>query len=131
MLFLGPVFGPAKLDLLAASDVLLLPTYAEGLPYTLLESMAAGVPPITTEVGAIPDVVTEGVHGLFVPLRDPVAVAQAVALLAADRPALERMREACVRRVVQGHSVAALAGEFARLYRSVCYLGRVRQLSES
>lgn len=129
--FPGPVFGAAKLDLLAASDLLLLPTYAEGLPYTLLESMAAGVPPITTEVGAIPDVVTEGVHGLFVPPRDPEAIAQALMLLAANRPGLERMRGACLRRIVQGYSIAALAGEFARLYRAVCYLGRVRRLSES
>lgn len=129
--FMGPVFDGAKRALLATADVQLLPSYAEGLPYALLEGMAAGVPPITTRVGGIPDVVTEGIHGLFVPLRDGAAIGQAMILLAADRPALERMGEACMRRIFHAYSADVMAGEFARLYRALCYLGRARWLGES
>jgi glycosyltransferase involved in cell wall biosynthesis len=52
--------------LLAASDVFVLPSRAEGLPMALLESMAQGLPVIVTPVGGIPDAVTTGVEGLFV-----------------------------------------------------------------
>ena len=55
--------------------MLLLPSYSEGLPYALLEAMAAGVVPVVTPVGAIPDVVTDGEHGLLVPPRDAEAIA--------------------------------------------------------
>jgi len=117
--FAGPAYGGAKIELLRAADVLLLPTYAEGLPYALLECMAAGVPPITTKVGAIPDVVTEGVHGLFVPPRESLPIADAIAMLAANPKGLERMRAACREQIAAHYCSDRLADDFARLYRQV------------
>lgn len=129
--FVGPVFGGAKRAQYRAADVLLLPTYAEGLPYALLEGMAAGLPVIATPVGGIPDVVREGVHGLLVPPRDAPAIARAIARLAADRPTLERMRTACVERIANGYSIAAVSETFARLYRSIGQERRLDVLGES
>jgi glycosyltransferase involved in cell wall biosynthesis len=114
--FPGPVEGEHKLRLLSQADVLLLPSYSEGLPYALLEAMAAGAVPIVTRVGAIPDVVAEGAHGLFVPLRDPDAIAQAIASLAADRAALARMSAACRKRIAAEYSIARLASQLAGVY---------------
>ena len=114
--FTGPIFGEDKVRLLAASDAFLLPSYSEGLPYALLESMAAGTPVITTPVGAIPDVVKEREHGLFVPVRNAEAIARAIAALDADRPALCAMGEACRARAVAGYSLDKLAIGFSRLY---------------
>jgi glycosyltransferase involved in cell wall biosynthesis len=118
--FVGPVHGDDKIRLLAASDVLVLASHAEGLPYALLEGMAAGNAVITTRVGAIPDVVSEGVHGLFVPPRDPQAIAGAIAALARDRAVLERMRNACRLRIAGGYSLERLAGRFKNLYAEIC-----------
>jgi glycosyltransferase involved in cell wall biosynthesis len=113
----GPAFGERKTTLVCDSDVLLLPTYhAEGLPYALLEGMAAGLVPIVTRIGAIPDVVTEGVHGLFVPPRDPEAIAHALATLDADRARLARMGAASRERVLAAYSIERLADDFAALY---------------
>lgn len=116
----GPAYGADKARLLSRADVLLLPSYAEGLPYALLEAMAAGVVPIVTPVGAIPDVVEEGVHGLFVPPRDAEAIAAAAARLAADRAALARMGAACRRRVAAAYSLDRLAADLFSVYSVLC-----------
>jgi glycosyltransferase involved in cell wall biosynthesis len=119
--FVGPAFGERKAQLLAAADILLLPTYhAEGLPYALLEGMAAGLVPIVTRVGAIPDVALDGVHARFVPPRDAAAIAHALRALAGDRAMLSRMSAACRRRVATGYSMERVAVEFARLYSALC-----------
>ena len=114
--FAGPLSGAGKCELLAASDLFVLTSHAEGLPYALLESMAAGVPAIVTRVGAIPDVVLEGIHGLFVPLQDPEAIALAIARLDADRELLAQMGAACRKRIAASYSVERLAGDVRRLY---------------
>jgi glycosyltransferase involved in cell wall biosynthesis len=119
--FAGPALGPRKLGLLADAEVFLLPTYhREGLPYALLEAMAAGLVPVVTRVAAIPDVVAEGAHGVFVPPRDPAAIARALASLAADRERLARMGVACRERAVTAYSIERLAADFRALYTGVC-----------
>lgn len=114
--FLGEVFGEDKRRLWLGSDVFALPSYAEGLPYALLEAMAAGCVPVTTRVAAIPDVVCQGEHGLFVPPRDARALARALAALDDDRARLARMAAACRRRVRAHYTVERLARDLRTLY---------------
>ena len=78
MQILGPQYGADKARVLEESDVLVFPSYREGLPYTLLESMAAGTVPVTCCVGGIRDVLSKCQCGITVPPRDPSAVAEAV-----------------------------------------------------
>src|SRR5258708_3849445 len=78
--------------------------------------MAAGVPVIATPVGAIPDVVSDGIHGFLVPPRDGKAIAEALAILAGDREKLSWMSRACRRRVRAAFSIERLAQEFAYHY---------------
>ena len=118
--FTAPVFGIDKLKLLAGCDVFVLPSYSEGLPYALLESMAAGVPVIATPVGAIPDVVTHGTHGMLVPARDAKSLAGAIASLCADRERLSWMSRACRRRIRAAFSIERLAAELALVYAELC-----------
>jgi glycosyltransferase involved in cell wall biosynthesis len=117
--FKGPVFGQAKVELLGTADVAVLPSYAEGLPYALLEAMAAGIPVLATPVGAIPDVATDGTHGRLVPPRDPSAIAEAIVQLASDRDRLSWMSRACRKRVLAAYSVERLARELALHYRAL------------
>ena len=123
--FAGPVFGADKLKLLAAADAFLLASYAEGMPYALLEGMAAGIPAIVTRVGAIPEVVLDGVHGLFVPARDSRAIAHAIATLAADRELLASMSAACRRQVAGGYTIDRLAEDLRGLYEDLCGAKRI------
>jgi glycosyltransferase involved in cell wall biosynthesis len=70
------------------ADVLALPSFAnEGVPQALMQAMACALPVVTTGVGAIGEIVRDGVHGLVVPPKDVGALAQAIERLKAD-PAL-------------------------------------------
>jgi glycosyltransferase involved in cell wall biosynthesis len=70
--------------MLAESAILLLPSYSEGLPMAVLEAMAHGVVPVTTAVGAIPEVVSDGVNGLLVRPGNAEQLAAALQSLVVD-----------------------------------------------
>ena len=84
-------------DLLAALDLLVVPSRSEGLPYLVLEAMLAGTPLVVTEVGGIPEVLVDRVHGVLVPARDPARLARAIARCL-DQPEGARARAAAARR---------------------------------
>ena len=112
--FAGPAVGEYKTKLLNNADVLLLPSYSEGLPSSLLEGMAAGVVPIVTPVGAIPDVVTD--QGLFVPVSDAAAISEKILFLDNNRADLARMSQACRHRIASAYSLERLADDFTAIY---------------
>jgi glycosyltransferase involved in cell wall biosynthesis len=117
--WLGPVFEEAKKRLWLESDVLVFPTYFEGLPYSLLEAMAAGCVPVICPVGGIPDVMQDGEHGLFVPIGDAAAVAAAIRRLAENRDELLRMSQAGPRRITEQYTVDRIAARFGEIYERV------------
>jgi len=71
-------------DLLAASDIFVLGSAFEGLPVSIMEAMAAGLPVVATAVGGVPEAVEDGRNGLLVPPRDPIALSEALLTLAHD-----------------------------------------------
>jgi len=74
---------------LAAMDVFVMASRSEGMPGALVEAMGAGLPVVATNVGGIPEVVTNGVDGLLVPPCDPGALARGIEE-ALSRPELGR-----------------------------------------
>jgi glycosyltransferase involved in cell wall biosynthesis len=115
-----PIFGAAKFAFWADSDVFVFPTYhREGLPYALLESMAAGAVPVVCPVAAVPDVVQDGISGLFVVPRDSQAVTHAIVRLDEDRAGLARMARAARDRVAAHYTIAKLVEHFRQLYESL------------
>ena len=79
---------------LAAADLLVLPSFKEGLPMILIEGMAAGLPAVGTAAGGIPEVIVEGVTGCMTPIGDSRAIANAIAPLLEDAISAVRMGEA-------------------------------------
>lgn len=115
VVFTGDVEGESRARLLSQSDALLLPAYRAGLPRALLEAMAAGVVPVASAVGGIPEVVGEE-HGVLIEPRDARAIADAIHCLARERALLLRMSAACRNRVAAGFSLERCAAELAALY---------------
>lgn len=64
--------------LLCKSDVVVLPSYREGTPRSMLEAMAMGRPIITTDTAGCKQTVEEGINGFLVPVKDSVALAEAM-----------------------------------------------------
>ena len=121
--FLGFVsdVGPV----LAAADVLALPSWTEGLPMAVLEAMAAGVPVVASAVGSLPQVLGEGA-GLLVPPGDTAALRAALARLA--DPGLRASLAAAARaRVEARYGAEAMARSYLeRLYQPALERARGR-----
>src|SRR5207248_6637109 len=73
--FVMPGFRTDLDSLIGAADVVVLPSYTEGLPNVALEASAASVPVVATAVGGTPEAVADGDSGLLVPPGRPEAIA--------------------------------------------------------
>lgn len=105
--------------ILAASDVVVMPSRAEGLPHLLLEAMAVGRPVVASCVGGIPDVVHDGETGLLVAPADAAEVADGVLRLLADPVLAAQLGAAGRRYVTRRCSVELAARRLASVYRAV------------
>jgi glycosyltransferase involved in cell wall biosynthesis len=82
--FPGWLGADEKRAWLRRAGVFVLPSHAEGLPMSLLEAMAAGLPVVASAVGGIPDVVQHGVNGLLVAPGDEVDLLRALRRMLRD-----------------------------------------------
>jgi len=101
---------------LAAMDVFVLPSHAEGMSNALLEAMAARRPVVATAVGGTREVLDGERAGILVPPQDPTAMAEAVLALLADRPRAARLAETAQRQVADRFGARAMVARLERLY---------------
>jgi glycosyltransferase involved in cell wall biosynthesis len=104
--FLGYLRGPDKAEVFRRHDLYCLPTYHdEGMPNSVLEALAFGMPVITCAVAGLKDIFQDGRMGRLVPVRDPAAVAEAIRDLAGDKYAMARI--ACTNTAYAAANVTA------------------------
>jgi glycosyltransferase involved in cell wall biosynthesis/uncharacterized membrane protein len=103
-------------ELLAAADLFVLSSRSEGLPISVLEAMAAGLPVVATNVGGVSELVVDGETGFLVPPADPRALAEALERLLRDPELRHRFGAAARRRAKRRFDVARFHEAHVRLY---------------
>lgn len=103
----------------ADADVFALSSRWEGLPYTVLEAMAAGLPVVATEVDGVPEAVTDGATGLLVRPQDPRALAAALTALLRDPARRLAFGTAGRERVARHFSRDAMVARILAVYEAV------------
>ncbi|MGF1673952.1 MAG: glycosyltransferase family 4 protein [Rivularia sp. (in: cyanobacteria)] len=106
-------------QLLASSDLLVLPSYTEGLPLVILEAMAAGLPVVATPVGGIPEVVIHQETGLLVPIEDVPALADAMLKLLQNPHVRNEMGNKGLEMVNKDFSVEKMCREVFDIYDKI------------
>jgi glycosyltransferase involved in cell wall biosynthesis len=113
------VSGDEKRALLRSAAAFVLPSYCEGMPMSVLESMAVGMPVVTTSVGGIPELVTDGVEGRLVAAGDIDALSEAIETLLSSHDLRRQMGIAARRKVEEMFSDAGILPQLERLYREL------------
>ena len=93
-----------------------LPSLSEGIPITLLEAMATGLPGIATGVGGNAEVVVHGETGYLVPTAAPQVIAEKLLWLRNDPAAVDRLGHAARARAVSEFGLAAMVERYEALY---------------
>ena len=105
--------------LLAAADFGILSSHQEGFSNVILESMAAGLPMIVTNVGGNPEAVLDRQTGIVVPPHDPQALGQAIVELAHDGTLRRQLADGAVSRVRKEFSMESCVNAHERLYEQL------------
>lgn len=117
--FAGHKQGRDLLNELDDFDIYVFPSLWEGLPYSLLEAMRAGLPIVSTNVGGIPEAIGDGKEGLLVPPASSQALADAIDILLSDHEKALRFANAARLRYEELFSINKMQESFAEIINKV------------
>lgn len=121
--FTGQLDRTRAAHYVAGTDLFALPIVrdrgVDGLPNALLEAMGAGRPIVASRIAGVPDVISDGVHGLLVPDRDPAALAAALLRLIEDPPLARHLGAAARQRIERELTWAQAVERFEGVYAGV------------
>lgn len=105
---------------LSEADIFILPSIYEGLPLSILEAMASGLPVIASNVGGIPDVVKD--NGILVPINDLNGLIEAAQKLI-ESPNLRQEMSFCSLELVKQYDVSIITEQYSQLYEKYVRTG--------
>jgi glycosyltransferase involved in cell wall biosynthesis len=100
----------------AIADVMVLPSLTEGSPNVLLEAMACGVPSVATEVGGVPEIVSNEKEALLVPARAPIQLAAAISRVLREPELRAGMVVRSLEAIRRSHSLESRSAALMRIY---------------
>lgn len=115
----GWVVGATKEALLRSADAFVLPSHAEGLPVSMLEAMAYGIPVVVSRVGSVPEVVADGKQGLLTDVGDVQGVLAALRKLAASPEERIRLGQAGRALVASTYAADRVCAQLEGIYTDV------------
>lgn len=113
--YLGVISGEAKTRAFAEADAFVLPSYTEGFSMSVLEAMGHGLPVVVTPVGALPEVITEGVNGIFTQPGNSQDLAEKLEMLIRDRSKAQEMGARNARYVAERFGIDRIAQQFEEI----------------
>jgi len=128
--FLGPVLFDPKVELLRTATMLILPSYVENMPLSVLEAMAVRMPVVSTRVGAIPEILDAGRTGLLIDPGDWKGLAQSIIRLLDDPFFAERLGSLAGQKARDVWDVKRIADQLGALYYRVLSSERVESRRE-
>lgn len=106
-------------EVIAALDILVVPSISEGLGLTVMEGMAMKKPVVAFRVGGIPEIITSGQDGILVPPLDTEALASALLKLVRDKQMASEIGAAARATIEERFSAGVMAEKTAQLYRDL------------
>lgn len=113
--YVGWLDADGKARHLATADAVVLPSYAEGVPITILEGFARGIPAIATAVGGIPDLIDNGAQGILIQPGDTAALTAALRRYI-EQPEVRRAHGAAAARRVADYLPAAVGNQLEAIF---------------
>ena len=117
--FTGPLERGEIAEVLRKATVFALPSLKEGLPRSILEAMACGVPVVGSDISGINDVVIDGQNGILVPPREPEMLAHKIMTILEDKVLRKRLGGKARESIVQRHNIADVTSEMEKLYHRI------------
>ena len=114
--FHGWIAGTEREDLFKRAAVYCLPSKNEGLPMSVLEAMARGIPAVATPVGGIPQLINDGVEGLLVPVDDHQALAIALNHLLESSKLRKEMGTLARKKILSSFDINLLLNKILSIY---------------
>ena len=117
--FTGHINNKNLLKAYSCADIFVLPTYSEAMPMVILEALAAGLPIITTPIGAIPDIIKDGINGFLIEPNSPKQLAEKILLLLHNKETKKRIGEANIQLAREEYDVKVILNKLEQLYLSI------------
>ncbi|EKD58410.1 MAG: glycosyl transferase group 1 protein [uncultured bacterium] len=124
--FAGIVSHDKLLPYYQRADVFVLPSLNEGMSNVMLEALACGLPVVATETGGTKELLTDGLNGLVVRMKDADDIADKIERLILDRN-LKNAMSLESRKLAETLSWGNVAGEYVAMYKKISNLRRMRE----
>ena len=117
--YLGALEQTELVEWYQRASLFILPSFAEGLPVTILEALACETPVIATPVGGIPEIIQNYKTGILVPRNDCKKLAKAIQYLLENRDARSRMGQEGRKHVVKSYSLKSACKKLCAIYEQL------------